>query len=200
MTWYDARNIRLRVHGHELGLATRPYELLHGGIRDRFAIGVETHELKKTKVDGKDFVIGGVRDTVLHVAYGMEHPFARRFRFAWQEQFRHAWLGHNRQRHLRSSVALVFVPATGHELRADVVAFVIFRDRNQQGNPLPQGSTIWQGGLRYAWMSRSNVGFMVHARAMSSFLSGESPMFEIREESLNAKYGELIGGIVAYLP
>ena len=196
MAWYDAENIRLRVHGQQLELAAHPVEATgHARLHDRLLVGVETHAIMKAKVGGVSFKLGGVRDTVAFFGYGMDHAIAKRWTLGWAAQFRHAWVYVDTQRQVRASVRAAFHPRPAHRLAAEAVGFVVHRNADQAGTPLPRVGAYAQFAADYGWMSRFGVGPMVRVRASTGFLSGEAPVWEIREEALDAPYGELIVGL-----
>ena len=196
IAWYDAENIRLRLHHHQLELSGQP---LHARARmhDRLAVGFETHEVKNALIDGTDFRLGGIRDSIVHLGYGIEHDLSDRWRLGWRAQLRHAWVFLDTQRQVRVSVRAAFLPQPRHLVSLELVGFAINRNERQAGNLLPENSVHGQVAAEYLWMSRANIGVSVRARVLSSFLSGEAPVYEIREEALNAPYGELMLGLRA---
>ncbi len=196
LAWYDAENIRLRVHGHQLELAAHPVEAVgFARVHDRVVAGVETHAIMKAKVGEATFKLGGVRDTVFYLGYGMDHALAKRWTLGWAAQFRHAWVYVDTQRQVRASVRAAFHPRPAHRLAAEAVGFVVHRNADQAGTPLPRTGVYGQFAADYGWMSRVGVGPMIRVRASTGFLSGEAPVWEIREEALDAPFGELIVGI-----
>ncbi|MBC8067913.1 MAG: hypothetical protein IAG13_06220 [Deltaproteobacteria bacterium] len=62
---------------------------------------------------------------------------------------------------------------------------------------LPRRGVNGQLAAEYGWMSRHGVGPMVRVRYATGFLSGEAPIFELRQESLNASYGDVTIGLRA---
>ena len=194
---YDAVNIRLRAHDHQLELSARTLALRSKprNFVDRVSLGVSTHAIKKTTVDGLQVKPGGLNDTILHVGYGLSHDLGRRWRLDWQVQGRWAWVFRDTQRHVRGAVRGSVYLARQHRLAGQLVGFYVNRDENQAGNPLPRNAVYGQIAGEYSWMSRVGVGPLVRARLLSSFRSGEAPAYEIREEALNATYGELIVGV-----
>jgi hypothetical protein len=192
--WYDVENARLRAHEHALELSAG---LVRGRprLRDRVAVGVESHEVKLSIVDGIRFRVGGIRDIVLHFGYGMEHALARRFVLGWRAHLRQVWVYLDTQRQVRLSVRGAFVPRPRHRLALELVGFYVNRDLDQAGEPLPQHSVHGQVALEYQWMSRHGVGPVVGARYATSFRAGEAPIFEVREDSLNTHYGEVFAGV-----
>ena len=95
---------------------------------------------------------------------------------------------------------LAFHPRPPHRLSLDAVGYYVNRDPEQAGNPLPRNSVYGQVGLGYSWISRAGVGPWTQVRANSGFMSGEAPVYEIREEALNAGYGEVLVGMLARWP
>lgn len=198
MAWYDAQNIRLRVHGNQLELAAHPVEAAGWSrVHDRLVAGVETHAIVKAKVGEATFKLGGVRDTVAYFGYGMDHALAKRWTLGWGAQFRHAWVYVDTQRQVRASVRAAFFPRPAHRLAAEAVGFVVHRNPDQAGTPLPRVGVYGQFAGEYAWMSRIGLGPMLRVRASTGFLSGEAPVWEIREESLDAPFAEAIVGLRA---
>lgn len=201
LTWYDAstdNTIRLRLHEHQLELSGRPMAsnpMLK--MDDRLAIGVTSHNVQSLVVDETDFRPGGIRDFIAHVGYGIEHPLGRRWALGWQVQLRYAWVFVDTQRQARVSVRGVFRPKPPHELRLEAILYAVHRDEDQAGNPLPRGGAYGQFTGSYAWMSRYGVGPYVQGRFATNFLSGEAPVYEIREEALNNLYADLTVGIRA---
>lgn len=196
--WYDAQNIRLRVHTQQVEAAFHPLEASgRARMHDRLAAGVETHALAKATVDGLEFKLGGVRDTVAYIGYGIDHAIARRWTLGWQAQFRHAWVFEDTQRQVRASVRAAFHPRPDHRIAAEAVAFVVHRNRDQAGTPMPRVGGYGQFAIDWSWMSRVGIGPAVRLRATTGFLAGEAPIYEMREEALGAPYGEAIVGLRA---
>lgn len=193
LVWYDAENIRLRVHSHMVQLSGQP--LARPRLRDRIALGFETHDVKTTIVDGEEFRLGGVRDSILSLGYGMEHIPLSWLQIGWRIQGRYVWVFNNTQRQLRGSVRLAALPRANHRLSVELVGFYVHREERQFGNPLPRHDVHGQVLGEYVWISRYNVGLALGARYTTSFLSGEAPIYEIREEALNADFGEVWAGI-----
>jgi hypothetical protein len=194
VTVYDAENIRLWTHGHMLEASARVMKQ-RPRLIDRASMGIEVHRVERSIVEGVDFKLGGIRDTVMHFGYGLEHGLAPWLWLGWRAHFRHAWVFVDTQRQLRGSVRAAFLPAPRHRVSLELVGFYVHRNADQAGTPLPRHSVHGQILGEYAWMSRKNVGVTVGARYSTSFFSGESPIFEIREESLNADYGEVNVGL-----
>lgn len=194
MSWYDARNIRLRVHGHELFVSGRTMKV-RPRLRDRLEVGVEVHDVKLSVVDGVDFRLGGIRDAVLHFGYGLEHDLSDRWQLGWRAQMRQVWVFKNTQRQGRLSARLAFQPKDRHRLSVEGVGFYINRDPDQAGEPAPRNSVHAQAIAEYSWLSRSGVGMVAGARYATSFLSGETPIYEIRPESVRRSYGEVFAGL-----
>ncbi|MEM7159869.1 MAG: hypothetical protein AAF799_43920 [Myxococcota bacterium] len=202
MAWYDASNIRVRVHDHQVELSGRPWAASRRGVSfdDRLAVGVTTHSIAKSDVDGVSIAPGGLRDTIIHLGYGLDHLLGIRWRLGWNVQGRYAWVYLDTQRHARASVRLAFHPRPAHRIAVDAVGFYVHRDPDQAGNRLPRHSVYGQFGLGYAWVSQAGVGPWVRARVNTGFMSGEAPVYEIREEALNTTYGEALVGILARWP
>lgn len=194
---YDAVNIRLRAHDHQLELSARTLALRSRPRRfvDRVSIGVSTHAIKKTRVDGLEFKPGGLNDIIVYAGYGLSHDLGRRWRLDWQVQGRWAWVFLDTQRHVRAAVRGSVYLGRQHRLAGELVGFYVNRDETQAGNPLPRNAVYGQMSGEYTWMSRVGVGPLLRMRLLSSFRSGEAPAYEIREEALNATYGEVIVGV-----
>jgi hypothetical protein len=194
LSWYDAGNVRLRVHGHALELSGR----LLGDrprLRDRPAIGVEIHDVALAVVDGVGFRVGGVRDVALQLGYGLEHQLTPRLQLGWRAYGRQAWVFRHTQRQARISIRLALLPWASHRFSLELLGFYVNRDRDQAGEPVPRNTVHGQVLGEYAWMGARGVGFVVGGRYCTSFLSGEAPIYEIRTESLRTHYGEAFAGL-----
>lgn len=194
MSWYDASNIRLRIHAHEVQLSGRLMRS-RPRLRDRPAIGAEVHDVSKSVVDGVEFRLGGIRDFVLWFGYGLEHDLGRRWSLGWRADARAVWVFTSTQRQLRASLRAAVHPRPGHRAALEVLGFVVHRDPEQAGQPTAVSSVHAQVRGEYAWMGRGRVGLVVAGRYATSFLSGEVPLFELREESLQRSYAELLAGL-----
>ena len=196
---YDAVNIRLREHDHQVEVSARTLGLRRSRpqLRDRFAVGVSTHAIKKTTTGGVELKPGGLNDTIVHVSYGISHDLGRRWRLGWQVQARHAWVFRDTQRQLRAALRASVYPRPAHRLAAEAVAYYIHRDPDQAGQPLPRNSVVGQFAGEWTYLTRVGVGPMLRARLLTTFRSGEAPAYEIREEALNNLYGEAIVGLRA---
>jgi hypothetical protein len=196
--WYDADVRRIRVHGHQIELSSRP---LAGSrstdhLDDRLAIGLTTHAIRWSDAGVAD--VAGLQDTILHVGYGLDHLLGTRWRLGWHVQGRHAWVPEGTQRQVRLSTRVAFNPRPAHRLSLDAVGYYVNRD--QSSGALPRHSVLGQVGLGYAWVGRAGVGPWTNVRATTSFLSGEAPVYELREEALEAAYGEVLVGMLARWP
>lgn len=194
LAWYDAGNIRLRVHAHALELSGRTLRE-RPRLRDRPSIGVEVHDLAQSVVDGVDFRLGGVRDVVLQLGYGMEHQLARGVHLGWRTHLRHAWVLRDTQRQVRASTRLALLPWERHRFALELSGFYVNRDRDQAGVPIPRHSFHGQVLGEYSWLGARGVGLAVGARYCTSFMAGEAPIYELRHESLRASYGEVFAGL-----
>ncbi|MEM6991548.1 MAG: hypothetical protein AAF721_13655 [Myxococcota bacterium] len=196
---YDAVNIRLREHDHTVEVSAQTLAIRRGQHRfvDRLAVGVSTHAIKKSTVDGLAIKPGGLNDTILTVGYGLSHVLPRRFRLGWRVQARHAWVFKDTQRQVRAAIRASVRLGRGHRLSLQGIGYLVHRDADQAGNPLPRTGVYGQVAADWTWLSRYGVGPMLRARFLSSFRSGEAPAYEIREEALNTVYGELIAGVRA---
>jgi hypothetical protein len=194
VSWYDARNIRLRVHGHELFVSGRMMKH-RPRMRDRPEVGFEVHDVKLSVVDGVDFRLGGIRDAVLHFGYGLEHDLTDRLQLGWRAGVRQVWVFKNTQRQARVAARLAYLPWDRHRFSLEGVGFYVNRDHDQAGEPAPRNSVHAQTVAEYSWLSRAGVGVMAGARYATSFLSGETPIYEIRPESVRRSYGEVFAGL-----
>lgn len=196
VAWYDADVARIRVHGHQVELSSRPLAASRStdALDDRLAIGVTTHAIRWSDAGTAD--VAGLHDTILHASYGLDHLLGTRWRLGWQVQGRHAWLPDGTQRQARVSTRLAFHPRPAHRLSLDAAGYYV--NRNQPvSSAHPRHSVLGQVGLGYSWVGRAGVGPWTHVRATSSFLSGEAPVYELRDESLAAAYGEVLVGMLA---
>lgn len=204
VAWYDATgpasSIRLRFHEHQLELSTGPLGQRVFGLRDRLFAGITTHDAKTSTVGGNKLKVGGIEDFLLHLGYGLEHAMAARWTLGWQVQLRYAWVFRDTQRQVRGSLRFAFLPKPAHRLTFEAILYYVHRDDEQFGNPLPRHGAYAQGLVDYSWMSRHGVGVGVQLRGTSSFLSGEAPVYEVREEALNNPYGDVTVGLRAALP
>ncbi|MBC8067915.1 MAG: hypothetical protein IAG13_06230 [Deltaproteobacteria bacterium] len=198
ITIYDATTVRLRVHDHQVEAAFHPIAASgYSRIHDRLAIGVETHAVLQTKVDGVKFKLGGVRDVVAYLGYGMEHALGERWALGWQAHYRHAWVFRDTQRQLRGAMRVSFMPKPAHRVSLEATGFFVDRDSEQGGVSLPRRGVYGQLAAEYGWMSRYGVGPMVRVRYATGFFSGEAPIFELRQDSLDASYGDVTIGLRA---
>lgn len=196
--WYDAGNVRVRAHDQFVELAAHPLVAAgHRRLHDRLSLGLQTHTIFKYVVDGTAFRLGGVRDVVLGVGYGIEHHLGERWAIAWQAQVRQAWVFKDTQRQLRLALRATFWPRPDHMLAAEIVGYGIDRDARQGGQDLPRRSLVGQAALDYAWISRVGVGPAVRVRYTTAFLSGEAPVYEVRNEALRTSYAEALVGLRA---
>lgn len=198
VAWYEAGDRSLRVHGHQVELSSRPLAASRStdALDDRLAFGVTTHAIRwSTSGDA-----AGVGDTILHLGYGLDHLLGTRWRLGWQAQARYAWVPEDIQRQVRVSARVAFNPRPAHRLSLDAVGYYVNRDDPQGTEPLPRHSVLGQFGLGYAWVGRAGVGPWTNIRATTHFLSGEAPVYELRDEALEAGYGEVLVGMLARWP
>lgn len=196
LVWYDAQNVRLRLHNHQVESAFHPLVASgHRRLHDRLAIGIETHTVVQSRVGDVDFKLGGIRDVVLYAGYGVDHQLGRRWSLGWHGQLRQVWVFVNTQRQARFGLRTTFMPAVAHRIALDAQVYVVTRDPHQAGNKLSRLNTYVQAAVDYGWMSRRNVGPWLRLRYTSGFMSGEVPVYEIREESLRAHYAEFVVGV-----
>ncbi len=195
MSWYDSANVRLRVHDHQVELAAHLVAPAKPRMHDRLVVGVETHAVLQSKVDGIEFRLGGVRDIVAYVGYGIDHDVAARWRIGWHAHYRHAWVFRDTQRQLRAGIRVAFSPEPAHRLVASALGFVVDRHPEQAGRPMPRRGVYGQFGLEYGWMSRHGVGPYLAGRYATGFLTGEAPVYELRSESLSANYFDATAGV-----
>jgi hypothetical protein len=194
VSWYEAGRARLRTHGHELELSGRIIDR-RPRLRDRPSVGVEVHDVKLSVVDGVDFRLGGVRDTVLSLGYGLEHDLTPRIQLGWRAHLRQVWVFRDTQRQARVSARLALLPGDGHRLALELVGFYVNRDRDPAGGSVPRNSLHGQLLGEYTWIGARGVGLAMGARYCTSFLSGEAPIYELRTESLRTHYGEVFAGL-----
>jgi hypothetical protein len=194
VSWYDAGSARLRTHGHQLELSGRIIAR-RPRLRDRPSVGVEVHDVRLSSVDGVDFRLGGLRDTVLSLGYGLEHDLTPRLQLGWRAHLRQVWVFRDTQRQARVSARLALLPGTGHRLALELVGFYVNRDRDPAGGKVPRNSLHGQLSGEYTWIGARGVGLVVGARYCTSFLSGEAPIYELRTESLRTHYGEVFTGL-----
>jgi hypothetical protein len=202
LSWYEASGVgsalRLRLHEHQLELSGRPMAAgWFPRMDDRLAIGFDTHRVDNVRVDDVDFKVGGLKDTIAHVGYGIEHLLGRRWALGWRVQGRYAWVFVDTQRQLRASVRATVWPRPPHAISLEAIGYYVNRNADQFGNDLPRNSVHGQFALDYAWLSRYGVGVGTRARFATSYLSGEAPVYEVREEALNNLYGDLTVGLRA---
>jgi hypothetical protein len=198
VAWYEAGDRSLRVHGHQVELSSRPLAASRStdALDDRLAFGVTTHAIRwSTSGDA-----AGQSDTILHLGYGLDHLLGTRWRLGWQAQARHAWIPEDTQRQVRVSARVAFNPRPAHRLSLDAVGYYVNREDPPGTDPLPRHSVLGQFGLGYAWVGRAGVGPWTNVRGTTHFLHGEAPVYELREEALEAGYGEVLVGMLARWP
>jgi hypothetical protein len=193
LAWYDTGDQRIRVQGNQVELSSRPLAATRStdAFDDRLAVGVSTHALRWSDQ--------GLQDTILSLGYGLDHLLGSRWRLGWHAQGRYAWVGHDTQRQARLSTRLAFNPRPAHRLTLEAVGYYVNRDA-LVAPPRPRHSIHGQFGLGYAWVGRAGVGPWTNVRATTGFLSGEAPLYELREEALEAVYGEVLVGMLARWP
>jgi hypothetical protein len=198
LIWYDASTVRTRIHEQMVELSGAPSWGKHR-FRDRLSLAVEVRDLKRTRIasTGAIFPVGGVRDVVVGLGYGAEHPVARRWRLGWQANGRLVWVFNDTQRQLRAAFRAAVTPRRGHEFSMAIVGHLVHRDPDQYAKGLPELTVHGQLVLDYAWMSRKGIGVFVRPRVASSFLSGEAPLYEVRGETLNSPFGDVTVGLRA---
>ncbi|MCX4242887.1 hypothetical protein [Paraliomyxa miuraensis] len=202
VAWYDADTARLRVHEHQAELSGRPLAGSRPDVAldDRLSVGITTHEIRWSEVaDGAESA-NGLHDTIVHFGYGLDHLLGTRWRLGWQAQARYAWVEQDTQRQVRLSMRLAFHPRPAHRLSMDAVGYYVNRDLEPAGQPMPRHGIHGQVGLGYSWVGRAGVGPWTKVRATTHFRSGEAPVYELREESLEAGYGEVLVGMLARWP
>lgn len=202
LTWYDAGNARLRVHDHQVELALHPWVASgHRRVHDRLTVGLETHAVLRTEVDGVAFKLGGVRDFVATVGYGAEHRLARRWALGWHGQLRQAWVFVDTQRQLRLGLRAVVMPRPRHRLALESILYAVDRNPRQAGTLVPRRGAYAQFALDYAWMGTPArnlaLGPALRLRYATGFLTGEAPIYEVREESLSTGYVDVTLGVRA---
>lgn len=203
MAWYGTQgrtqDVSLRLQEHQFELSGQPMlrTALAGKMRDRLAVGFETHRIAKVTVGGDEFRIGGFQDVIAQVSYGIDHRLATQWWLAWRAAGRYGWVFVDSQRHLRLNARILFSPKPRHAVSLEGTFFYVHRNPDQAGNDLPRNSVQGQVALDYAWLSRVGVGVGVRTRYASSYLTGEAPVYELREESLNTSYADLTVGLRA---
>lgn len=204
LAWYDAENVRAQYSNQEISLSVSPtsWRALPGVTQDRLEFGFEALDMFRTTLFGDDGLrqvlhLGGIFDRVIYVGYGMSHRVRPKLSVDWNTQGRFVWVFINTQKHLRTSVRLRWNPRRAHTFSIESVGFLIFREKIQAGNLLPRAGIVGQFAAQYDWMSKRKVGLFARAWFSTSFLSGTSPVFEIREEAINQPYGELSMGLRA---
>lgn len=201
MAWYGVEatyDVLLRIHEHQLEISGRPLASRSGlRMHDRLSLGYEGHDVENSMVGGEEFRLGGLKDTILSLSYGIEHLLGERWAVGWGVSLRYVWVFADEQRQIRASARASFWPRPPHELRFEAIGYYVNRNEDQAGNPLPEHGVYAQLAMQYTWLSRFNVGPTVRARFASTFLSGEAPVYEIREESLNNVYGDITVGLRA---
>jgi hypothetical protein len=187
------------VHGHQVELSSRPLAGSRNSVAldDRLAAGVTTHAIRWS--DTGSTALADLHDTVVHLGYGFDHQLGARWRLGWHAQGRYAWVGSDTQRHVRLSTRLAWNPRPAHRLSVDAVGYYVNRDAGL-AIPRARHSVIGQFGLGYAWVGKAGVGPWTNVRATTAFQSGEAPVYELREESLEAAYGEVLVGMMARWP
>lgn len=195
LVWYDASNIRLQVNEHRLVLSGAPAAGAGRRFRDRLAVGVESHVVRRSWLDGTLFKFGGLWDTVLLASYGMEHRLGHRWALGWSVSGRYVWVYNDTQRQGRASLRLALEPGRGHRVALEGVGFLVHRDPDQFGRPLPRWSAVGQVNLEHQWIGPRRVGTYLRLHFATSFMSGRAPVYEIREEALRVPFGELALGL-----
>jgi hypothetical protein len=193
LAWYDSGDQRIRVQGNQVELSSRPLAATRSNdaLDDRLAVGVTTHALRWSDQ--------GLQDTIVSLGYGLDHLLGSRWRLGWHAQGRYAWVGHDTQRQVRLSTRLAFNPRPAHRLTLEAVGYYVNRDALVDP-PRPRHSGYGQFGIGYAWVGRAGLGPWTNVRATTGFLSGEAPLYELREEALEAAYGEVLVGMLARWP
>jgi len=192
---YDAGNVRLRVHDHQVEVAAHPLASARPGVHDRLSIGLETHAVLRSTVDGVQFKLGGVRDAVLYAGYGIDHRLTTRWSLGWHAHFRHAWVFRDTQRQIRAGARVAFFPTPAHRIAATAVGFFVDRSPTQAGGSVPRRGVYGQFGLEYSWMSRVGIGPALNVRYTTGFLTGEAPIYEARSESMSTSYADATLGL-----
>jgi hypothetical protein len=200
VAWYDATggsaSSRLRVHEHQFQISGRPLAGKRSlRLQDRLAVGVDLHSVENIVVQGTELRVGGLKDTVLGLGYGMEHQLGSRWLLGWRMQLRHAWVFRDTQRQVRGSLRATFRPRPPHALALEAMAYYVHRDEDPFGEPHPRNSVHGQFAFDYAWIGRRGVGLATRARFATNFLSGEAPIYEIQEEAMHSVYGDLTVGL-----
>lgn len=202
VAWYDGGDTRLRVHEHQVEVSGRPLAGSRPDVAldDRLAVGVTAHAIRWADEADTASEPAGLRDTIVHVGYGLDHLLGTRWRLGWKAQARYAWVQQDTQRQVRVSTRLAFNPRPAHRLSVDAVGYYVNREAEPAGRSLPRHGVYGEVGLGYAWVGRAGVGPWTHVRATSAFGSGEAPVYELRDDVLDGGYGELLVGMLARWP
>lgn len=198
--WYGTSTVRLHLYTQEVEISGRL--LATPGTNDRLAAGLETHSVDLIRVrrpngTWNDFHVGGLDDLVLRLTYGQENELNERWQLAWGAQIRFAWVGNDTQRHLRASARLACALGQTQRLGFEGVGFLVHRDAMTFGRSLPPLTVHGQAAVEYDWLFAAPFVLVARAHLLSSFMTGEAPVYEIRDEGLRAPYGELVLGLRA---
>jgi hypothetical protein len=195
-SWLGTERARLRSHAQTLEFSFRPLGDRFM-LRDRASLAVHLHGVGKIVAGGREFQLGGVRDTILDFGYGMEHRVAMRWALGWRAHLRQVWVLSDTQRQARASARVAFTPHAHHRFSAEAVAFFVDRDPRQGGVDLPRRSVHGQFGLEYTWLGARGLGVVVGARYDTAFSAGETPVFELRPETLRTPFVHAFAGLRA---
>ncbi|MCK5688814.1 hypothetical protein KAI87_06065, partial [Myxococcota bacterium] len=196
---YDAENVRLSAIHHQLELSIGIVGHLMPpvpGLSDRLFISSEWHRIQSMRVaraDGEgyiDFALGGTDDSVLALGYAIEHATTDWLHLGLNLEARHVRVLEDSQRQVRVGSRAVFSLAQNHHLSLEAVFYYVHRNADQFGSPMPVHGSNTQGAVYYHLSLSDTLSLTLGGRAMSAFLVGEAPLYEMREESLQTTYGE----------
>lgn len=196
IVFYHAGDVWLQVAEHTLEVSTGFLPRIDPTAeRDRLALTVEMHSLDRNWVDGEEFAIGGVDDSVYALGYGTSHRLSKSFDLGWNVQGRYVSVFLVSQRQVRAAVRPAVLFGNRHRLALELVLHFVHRDEDQFGEPFPRASVHAGFALEHDVMSKAGIGMFSSLRYATDFMSGRAPMYEVREESMRADYGEALAGI-----
>ena len=206
MVWYDASDTRTRLSDHS-GEFVVDVSRLDPRRQHRVSATADLLELDKFRVNesGVELGIGGVRSTVLGLGYSARFVLGSAWVLGWQAHLRYAWVFSNTQRQARVALRGEYYPRPNQNISATLVGHFVHRDEEQYAKNLTRTTVHGQLRVGYGWMSRAltegprpfHLGWYVNLRAATSFLSGEAPVYEVRNDTLTTPYGDAHVGMHA---
>jgi hypothetical protein len=206
MVWYDATDTRTRLSDHS-GEFVVDVSRLDPRRQHRISLTADLHELDKFRVNdsGVELGIGGVRDSIIGLGYSARFVLNKAWVLGWQAHLRYAWVFANTQRQARVAIRGEYYPRPNQNISATLVGHFVHRDAEQYAKLLPRTTVHGQVRVGYGWMSQPltegprpfHLGWYVNLRAATSFLSGESPVYEVRNDTLTTPYGDAHVGMQA---